>query len=113
MVHRNRNGEQSADRTTMNAYNLKDIITSKRRPAIVVPGYRFSKDIALYSAILVADLKQDGDKESLCKMDHLLRRPSSLEKLVSKRSDLSLVTRSIYQTILKQYNSGVTFTRRT
>ena len=84
MVHRNRNGKQSVDRTTMNVMSLKDIITSKRRPAIVVPGYRFNKDIALFSAVLIAELKQDGDKESLCKMDHLLRRPSSLEKLVSK-----------------------------
>ena len=64
--------------------SLKDIITSKRRPAIVVPGYRFNKDIALFSAVLVADLKQKSDKESYYKLDNVLRRPSSLEKLVSK-----------------------------
>ena len=68
----------------MNAYNLKQIITCRRSPAIVVPGYRFNRDIALFSAILVGKLKQTGDKESLCKVNHLLRRPSSLEKLVSK-----------------------------
>ena len=68
----------------MNAYNLKQIITSRRSPAIVVPGYRFNKDIALFSAILVAELKQKSDKQSYYQLDNVLRRPSSLEKLVSK-----------------------------
>ena len=68
----------------MNASHLKEILTFRHIPSIVVHGYRFSKDIALFSAILVGKLKQTGDKESLCKVNHLLRRPSSLEKLVSK-----------------------------
>ena len=68
----------------MNAYNLKQIITSRRSPAIVVPGYRFNKDIALFSAVLVAELKQKSDKKSYYQLDNVLRRPSSLEKLVSK-----------------------------
>ena len=67
----------------MNAYRLKDIISRQRHPAIIVSGYRFNKDVALFSAILIADLKQKGDKESLCKADHLLRQPSSLVNRVS------------------------------
>ena len=67
----------------MNAYRLKDIISRQRHPAIIVSGYRFNKDVALFSAILIADLKQKGDKESLCKADHLLRRPSFLLNRVS------------------------------
>ena len=68
-------GLHSVDRTIMNAYRLKHIF--------VVPGYRFNKDIALFSAILIADLKQTGDKDSLKKCKNLLERPSSLQKLVS------------------------------
>ena len=75
MVHRYMKGLHSVDRTIMNAYRLKHIF--------VVPGYRFNKDIALFSAILIADLKQTGDKDSLKKCKNLLERPSSLEKLVS------------------------------
>ena len=63
--------------------SLKDIITSRRTPAIIVPGYRFNKNIALFSAILIAGLKQTGTKDSLKKCKNLLERPSSLEKLVS------------------------------
>ena len=75
MVHRYMKGLHSVDRTIMNAYRLKHIF--------VVPGYRFNKDIALFSDILIADLKQTGDKDSLKKCKNLLERPSSLEKLVS------------------------------
>ena len=75
MVHRYMKGLHSVDRTIMNAYRLKHIF--------VVPGYRYNKDIALFSAILIADLKQTGDKDSLKKCKKLLERPSSLQKLVS------------------------------
>ena len=83
MVHRYMKGLHSVDRTIMNAYRLKHILVTRCLVPIVGPGYRFNKDIALFSAILIADLKQTGDKDSLKKCKNLLERPSSLEKLVS------------------------------
>ena len=47
------NGEQLIVWTIMNAYRLKDIISRQRHPAIIVSGYRFNKDVALFSAILI------------------------------------------------------------
>ena len=111
-IHRHLNGYLSVYRTIMSALLLKDIITTHRLVPIVVPGYRFNIDIALFSAILIADLKQTSDKDSLKKCKKLLERPSSLEKLVSATFRPFVGNMVICQTIYELFNSGVTFTRR-
>ena len=83
-VHKKINEEQSVYRTIMNALLLKDIIKHRRRPVTIIHGYRFDNQIGLFSAIIIADLKQNGDKESLKKFDNIQRQPSSLLNLVSK-----------------------------
>ena len=60
----------------MNALLLKDIIKHRRRPVTIIHGYRFDNQIGLFSAIVLADLKQKGDKESMKKFDNIQRRPS-------------------------------------
>ena len=54
------------------------------RNPVVVPGYKFEKDISLFSAIVLADLKHNGDKQSLFKVNNLLRSPGALLRFVSK-----------------------------
>ena len=49
----------------------------------MLSGYRFNKDIALFSAVVLADLKHRGDKQSVFKLQNLLKRALSLERLVS------------------------------
>ena len=62
---------------------MKDFISRQRHTAIIVSGYKVNKDITLFSAILIADLKKKGDKQYFKKCTHTLERPLSLEKLVS------------------------------
>jgi hypothetical protein len=65
----------------MDRFNVTKI---NHRNPVVIPGYKFEKDITLFSAIILADLKQNGDRKSLFKVNNLLRSPGALLRLVSK-----------------------------
>ena len=65
----------------MDRFNVHKI---NHRNPVVVPGYKFEKDISLFSAIVLADLKHNGDKQSLFKVNNLLRSPGALLRFVSK-----------------------------
>ena len=67
----------------MNTALLRDAITRRRVVPVVVPGYRYESDIRLFSAILVAELKQNDDKQSLNQFKTVQKRSDSLRKLVS------------------------------
>ena len=70
--------------STMNTALLKEAIVTRRLVPIIVPGYRYQNDIRLFSAVLVAELKQNNDKQSFNQFKNIQRRPDSLKKLVSK-----------------------------
>ena len=65
----------------MDRFNVTKI---NHRDPVVIPGYKFEKDLTLFSAIILADLKHNGDRKSLFKVNNLLRSPGALLRLVSK-----------------------------
>ena len=67
----------------MNSARLNDVITKRRVVPVVVPGYRFENGVRLFSALLIAELKRSGTKESYSKAGMLMKRPASLLRLIS------------------------------